>query len=571
MAKSISLGILTKNAEDSIEPLLEQCAKYAHEIIIVDSFSNDKTVDIAKKYNARVLTVAFNGSFSKLRNILLNVAKGDYLLMLDTDETLEDVHKFFNADYKDVAYSLPRYNYIDYKESFESYPDYQTRLIKLNSGVTYHNDIHEVVNVNATPLDIHIIHDKHNHNASHNFYVALKSYSKFKHTGWLEIVDIMNTTEATGWYPPEVFANGDMAIWTSSNSKMLVECHDTAAQYMEFRISTFGVYEKILVELTNYDDSVINSIEVTGAGVYKIPFNPNVLINSTGYIKIKGINKIKDIGDPRDLCAFFDYIIFGAEYKDGYMKMLWDESRKFYMKGFTYDVAIMECIIHSGWWETDNLSIIKRFVDKSSVCLDIGANIGSLTIPMSECAKKVYAFEAGPDIYGMLKSNIVANDIKNVEVLNLAVSNKKDVVYFHHNKGNVGGSYVTTNTDVYTTTAVDAIRLDTWAKQELQRLDFIKCDIEAFEVKFLKGARQTLKKYKPVMLIEFNPIAFTNNKSDDSIEDLWNELNSLYEYIYVVEGANVFRRVNSLTEACQRIDGTTRTLEDLLCTHESVE
>ena len=74
---TISLGILTKNVEDSIEPLLEQCAPYAHEIIILDSFSKDKTVEIAKRYGARVYTKAFNGSYSELRNLLLNVSTGD--------------------------------------------------------------------------------------------------------------------------------------------------------------------------------------------------------------------------------------------------------------------------------------------------------------------------------------------------------------------------------------------------------------------------------------------------------------------------------------------------------------
>ena len=86
----------------------------------------------------------------------------------------------------------------------------------------------------------------------------------------------------------------------------------------------------------------------------------------------------------------------------------------------------------------------------------------------------------------------------------------------------------------------------------------------------MKGAKQTLKKYKPMLLIEFNPIAYKNNSKDDTIEDLWKELTSIYDYIYVIEGPDTLRRVNTLEEACQRIDGTKRTLEDLLCSTSEI-
>ncbi len=235
------------------------------------------------------------------------------------------------------------------------------------------------------------------------------------------------------------------------------------------------------------------------------------------------------------------------------------------MTGFNYDVAIMASIISSGWWETDNLAILKKYLNDDAVCLDIGANIGALTIPMADIVKHVYAFEPGPEIYGMLNTNILNNGIKNVTLINAAIGSKKDTVYFHHNRSNVGGSYVTASDDTYSTSSVPSIRLDTWAKDNLTRLDFIKCDIEGFEVKFLKGAKQTLKKYKPLMLIEFNPIAFLNNKSEETSEDLFKELQALYDYIYVVDGMNSLKRVTTYAEACERIDGVKRTLEDLLC------
>lgn len=570
MVKRISLGIITRNVEDQIEPLLEQCAPYAYEIVVVDSYSHDNTVKLCKKYGARVHNVACTGSFAQMRNILMNLCTGDYVLMLDADETLEDVNKVFTTDYTQNAYSFPRYNYIDYKESFDTYPDAQTRLIKLGAGVTYSNDLHETVNAKPLMLDSHIIHAKENPDKSEKVYNAIKSYSKYNNANILELIDIMNEETLSGWYPAERFANGDMARWASSNAAMSIECNEPAASSLEIKISTFGDYEVVKMVLES-KNGASTDLSVTEPGIYNIPLHPLLFDYEDLEFKITGINKVRDSGDSRDLCAFVDYIRYVGDYKSGYMKLLWNDKQRYYIKGFTYDTAIMECIVHSGWWETDNQYIMQKFIPKDGVCVDVGANIGALAIPMATLAKKVYAFEAGPQIYSMLKSNIVSNNINNIEAINVAVSNKKDVVYFHHNTGNVGGSYVTTDNDATTSYSVPAIRFDTWAKQELQRLDFVKCDIEAFEVKFLKGAKQTFKKYKPIMLIEFNPVAFDNNSTDDTAEDLWNELMQLYEYIYVVEGPNTFRRVRSYDEACQRIDRTTRTLEDLLCTHEPVE
>jgi FkbM family methyltransferase len=88
-----------------------------------------------------------------------------------------------------------------------------------------------------------------------------------------------------------------------------------------------------------------------------------------------------------------------------------------------------------------------KLIQSDFVCLDIGANIGSLTIPMAALCNKVFAFEAGFEIFGMLKTNVISNNIDNIEPLYLAISNKKDIVYFHHNRGNVGGSYVTSDSD----------------------------------------------------------------------------------------------------------------------------
>ena len=566
---TITLGILTKNAGAQLEPLLEQCAPYAHEIIIMDGFSTDNTLTIANKYNAKIYKRAFNGSFAELRNELINLATGEYILMLDSDETLEDVTGLFNKTYTEAVYALPRHNFINYEDKADTYPDYQTRLIRVNSGLKYQNDIHEIINVKPAPLSIHIIHDKHTENETIN-YQSLQSAIKSKTSRWIEYIDITKFISTLGVYDTEYFSNGDVARWFGSGAEIGFMINSPEASELEIKISTFGAYKSVDLELYCGKNTVGLLRNITAAGVYHIPLNDYIIDAPCEVVlTVNGHDKYKEI-DERDLCIFVDHIALTSNYVSGTLKLTWDDTKKYLMHGFSYDTAIMACIRSSGWWETDNLEWMSKLIRPDFVCLDIGANIGSLTIPMAALCDKVYAFEAGFEIFGMLKTNIISNNIKNIDPLYLAVSNKKDIVYFHHNRGNVGGSYVTSDSDSYTTSAVQAIRLDTWAKDNLTRLDFIKCDIEGFEVKFMKGAKQTLKKYKPIMLIEFNPIAYNNNSKDDTIDDLWKELTSIYEYIYVIEGPATLRRVSTLEEACQRIDGTTRTLEDLLCTTSEI-
>ena len=66
------------------------------------------------------------------------------------------------------------------------------------------------------------------------------------------------------------------------------------------------------------------------------------------------------------------------------------------------------------------------------------------------------------------------------------------------------------------------------------------------------------------------PIGWEIIDKDDTIEDLWKELTSIYEYIYVIEGPDTLRRVNTIEQACERIDGKNRTLEDLLCSASEI-
>src|SRR3989338_4807092 len=85
---SISLCMIVKNEADFLEQCLNSVKEIADEIIIVDTGSTDSTKEIAKKFNAKIIEHKWNNDFSEARNISLQNAAKDWILVLDADETI---------------------------------------------------------------------------------------------------------------------------------------------------------------------------------------------------------------------------------------------------------------------------------------------------------------------------------------------------------------------------------------------------------------------------------------------------------------------------------------------------
>lgn len=183
-----------------------------------------------------------------------------------------------------------------------------------------------------------------------------------------------------------------------------------------------------------------------------------------------------------------------------------------------------------------------QIVEDDSVCLDIGANIGLISLAISQLnpKSKVYSFEPTPEIFNLLKSNIEANSIKNIVPSQLALSDKKQKLNFinvnNYSAGNfslnpefsgkrkeVFGEYI----------QVQADTLDSWMeKNKLKKLDFIKLDVEGSELQVLKGAKKTLQKYRPYVAMEFNSycyILFQNKTPMDALDEIMTYFDEVYK------------------------------------------
>jgi tetratricopeptide (TPR) repeat protein len=92
---TLSLCMIVKDEEEMLPRCLAAVKPAVDELIIVDTGSSDRTVEIAESFGARVLHHEWNGSFADARNVSLEAATGDWIIYLDADEVLveEDVER----------------------------------------------------------------------------------------------------------------------------------------------------------------------------------------------------------------------------------------------------------------------------------------------------------------------------------------------------------------------------------------------------------------------------------------------------------------------------------------------
>lgn len=157
----ISLCMIVKNEEQYIKMCIENALKLADEIIIVDTGSTDKTLDIIKEFEHKIKLIHFswNNDFSEARNISLENATGDWILMLDADEKLLcDADAVRNIlEHSDVeGYEIPLYNIIS--KTTVVYSAVYCKLFR-NKGYRYKGAIHEQINIegglkNIKPIDV---------------------------------------------------------------------------------------------------------------------------------------------------------------------------------------------------------------------------------------------------------------------------------------------------------------------------------------------------------------------------------------------------------------------------------
>jgi glycosyltransferase involved in cell wall biosynthesis len=153
----ISLCMIVKNEEEHLPRLLCSVAGLVDEVIIVDTGSTDKTKDIIMSFDAvtdKVMTTVlmeepWTDDFSKARNVGIDHATGDWILVLDADEELgpgaEEVLAMLTSDENAEGYFVKLINHLGEGDWTELNEDLVFRLFRNRPGYRYRGAIHEQV------------------------------------------------------------------------------------------------------------------------------------------------------------------------------------------------------------------------------------------------------------------------------------------------------------------------------------------------------------------------------------------------------------------------------------------
>ena len=144
---TISLCIITKNEEHCISRCLNSVQDIADEIIVVDTGSDDRTLEIANEYGARLFSFFWIDDFAAARNYAISKSKGQWILVLDADEILEPVSREVLFDFIQSnpaeGYYFKVFSYLAF--GCQNVEDYVVRLFKNIPEYRFSGAIHEQV------------------------------------------------------------------------------------------------------------------------------------------------------------------------------------------------------------------------------------------------------------------------------------------------------------------------------------------------------------------------------------------------------------------------------------------
>lgn len=201
------------------------------------------------------------------------------------------------------------------------------------------------------------------------------------------------------------------------------------------------------------------------------------------------------------------------------------DGRKIYIASIS---LVKQHLFFLNTYEDYETHVVQCLVRKGDTVFDVGASFGWFATLMGKCvgdSGKVFAFELVPNVAEECRYNVRLNNLEHIVVVEeIGLADSDGEVTFHYSEdlglGNLrldgftgGGKLISGKTTITT--------LDHYVgKNHIQKLDFIKCDVDGAEVLFLRGARKTLLSERPVVMIEAS-----GSHGRSSCYDIFNELN----------------------------------------------
>ncbi len=304
--KKLSLCMIVKDEEDSLDRALENAKIFADEIIIVDTGSTDKTKEIAKKYSDKIFDYTWVGDFSKARNFSFDQATLPYIMWLDADDIIpkssaESIKKWKDSEGEEDVVMCP---YVaNYDENFNPIFEYlRERIVKNTKALRWHDRVHEVIVPSGKIIhnyEIKIFHGKNE-----------KKYSSRNLIIYKQMLDEGQqlSPRSLFYYARELYFNNfiDEAIhefsrfissglgWKENNIEAclnLAKCYCIQEKYTNALTSLFGTFiydlprSEVLYEIGN----IYSQKEDFSRAIYwyKLALGNKIDLDSGGFVNVE--------------------------------------------------------------------------------------------------------------------------------------------------------------------------------------------------------------------------------------------------------------------------------------------
>lgn len=161
-----------------------------------------------------------------------------------------------------------------------------------------------------------------------------------------------------------------------------------------------------------------------------------------------------------------------------------------------------------GEYETEIKKVFETYVPFDGIVLDIGANIGINTIRLSNCVGsrgRVYSFEPIPFNQQRFAKNIKLNKIENarLEPFALGSNNESILIKYNESEENMGAISLREKSD--SGLLITVKKGDDWVQEHnISSIDFMKIDVEGYEWEVISGFENTINKFHPGILVEWD-------------------------------------------------------------------
>jgi FkbM family methyltransferase len=223
---------------------------------------------------------------------------------------------------------------------------------------------------------------------------------------------------------------------------------------------------------------------------------------------------------------------------------------------------ISQAVYLSGLYEPATTAVLRKLLRKGDTFVDVGANIGLFTMIASRCvgrSGRVLAFEPSRREFTTLRYHIDHNGLENAQALQVALGSYDGTATLHVADAVHAGLNTIEDRFIYQGVGeayretVPVMRLDDVVEQHgISRVDMIKIDVEGAEHRVIAGARQTIARHRPTLVLEITgPALAPENAGRTSIESLLSSLG--YDYAAIDGDTGAVRRASNLATVAENL------------------